>query len=254
MDKRILGLAIGAALVAGTAIAAKVATSTGTLGGPGQVGRQNIRGIRIDASSALPALDVHQSGTGPATRLDGPTLLGDDARIEGALDVTGPARFGGGIDMQEQAILNVASLSMVDDLDAGGHLVLDIGSAGTDFRAGGGLTLADALVITAGGETVTGLQRLPPAPTIVVSHGAPFSPTGSLQPISAASGPVTPVLTIPPAGTRLCLTNVGTAHIVLEDTGHQVLAGNWDAGPHDVLCGISDGTRFIETSRSDNSG
>lgn len=319
MSKRKAGLLLGGAAVLAAGLVVLAATSTGTLGGPGQTGRQNIRGIRIDASSAQAALEVNQSGSGPAATFNGPVHFGaevtgtlsttrdldgedlvldldgdtrmgaagddvvrltsgaatglwnvlagnlkvgnatpslaqngEDAYVEGMLEVDGPARFEGGIDMQEQAIVNVASLSMVDDIDAGGYLVLNIGAGGTDFRPGGGLTLADGLVVTSGGQSVAGLQKLPAAAPIVVTHGATFAATGSMQPISAASGPVTPVLSIPPAGTRLCLVNTGAVHIVLADTGNQVLAGNWDAGQYDVLCGWSDGTRFLEISRADN--
>jgi hypothetical protein len=50
--------------------------------------------------------------------------------------------------------LNVIS-PLTGNLDAGNNTILNIGAAGTDFSATGGLTLADALTITAGGLTVT---------------------------------------------------------------------------------------------------
>jgi hypothetical protein len=40
-------------------------------------------------------------------------------------------------------------------IDAGNALIINIGAAGTDFSATGGLTLADALGVTSGGVTVT---------------------------------------------------------------------------------------------------
>lgn len=44
---------------------------------------------------------------------------------------------------------------LTGNLDAGNNTILNIGAAGTDFSGSGGLTLADALTVTAGGITVT---------------------------------------------------------------------------------------------------
>jgi len=87
--------------------------------------------------------------------------------------------------------------------------------------------------------------------TATVTNGAAFAIAGSWQPITAA-GAVTPTITIPAAGIVACIENTAAQTITIADSGNQVLTAVFAMGQYDVLCGYSDGTRFIETSRANN--
>lgn len=127
----------------------------------------------------------------------------------------------------------------------------------------GDTTLADATAddVTADDVTVTTLTAadvtvssgltLTAQTAISVTNGAVITPTGALQVLESA-GTVTPTLAIPNAGVTICLYNRTNTTINLADTGNQVLAGAFAMGQYDALCGWSDGTRFVELSRSNN--
>lgn len=78
-----------------------------------------------------------------------------------------------------------------------------------------------------------------------------IAPDGFLQPVSMATAGTVPI-TIPAAGHYVCIWNTGSEVVTIADTGNQILSASAALGQYDVLCGVSDGTRFIETSRSDN--
>lgn len=96
------------------------------------------------------------------------------------------------------------------------------------------------------GHTIYGTAT----PATVVT-GTALAPGAFVQPITIATAGTVP-LTIPSAGVRVCIHNTGSQAVTIADTGNQVLASNFAMGQYDVLCGFSDGTRFIETSRSNN--
>lgn len=106
------------------------------------------------------------------------------------------------------------------------------------------LTLSGGL--TAGGAVIYGTAT----PATVVT-GTALAPGALLNPIAIATAGTVP-LTIPAAGRYVCVWNTGSQAVTIADTGNQVMAGNFAMGQYDVLCGISDGTRFIEISRSNN--
>lgn len=54
----------------------------------------------------------------------------------------------------------LTSLTMGGNIDLANNLIVNIGAAGTDFTAGGGLTLAAALTVSAGGATITGASSV----------------------------------------------------------------------------------------------
>lgn len=85
----------------------------------------------------------------------------------------------------------------------------------------------------------------------VVLASTPYAPVRPMNPISIATAGTVP-LTIPSAGWVGCIQNVGTEAITIADSGAQVLTGAFAMGQYDVLCGYSDGTRFIEQSRANN--
>lgn len=95
-----------------------------------------------------------------------------------------------------------------------------------------------------------GLAFATGAPMAAVT-GTVIAPSAVLHPVSMATAGTVP-LTIPSAGRITCFWNTGSQGVTVADTGNQVLAGNFTLGQYDVLCGISDGTRFIEITRTNN--
>lgn len=100
--------------------------------------------------------------------------------ISGTLTVSDTSDFNGVLDMSNNAISN-------------------IGAAGTDFSATGGLTLADALTISSGGANVTGSidgsadvdvgtwLNLSVQPTLAITAGTTITPTGTYQVITSTA-------------------------------------------------------------------
>lgn len=114
-------------------------------------------------------------------------------------------------------------------------------SAGTPvavIRGNGELSALNALVAATA------------APLAGVASTA-VAPAGLLQPVSMATAGTVPI-TIPAAGQIMCIWNTGSEVTTIADTGNQVLTGSAALGQYDVLCGFSDGTRFIEFARANN--
>jgi hypothetical protein len=103
----------------------------------------------------------------------------------------------------------------------------------------------------AGDFSVGGKEFITAGTAISVTNGAAFAISASWQPVKA-TGTVTPTITIPSAGVRVCVENITSSSVVIADTGNQVLGATRTLGQYDVLCGFSDGTRFIETSFANN--
>lgn len=89
------------------------------------------------------------------------------------------------------------------------------------------------------------------APTAIAATTGALVSTGFFQPLTA-TGTVTPTITPGTAGTVTCFQMTSSATAVFVDSGNVVLAGNLSMGQYDVLCGRSDGTRWIEFSRTNN--
>lgn len=141
-------------------------------------------------------------------------------------------------------------LAVINDADVGGALAVTGVSTFTGaVTATGGVVGAVTGAVT--GNATIGTMILTAGTAITVTNGVAFAPTAAFQPIQAA-GTVTPTITIPAAGRFTCIYNVSAQTINIADSGNQVLSAAWAAGQYDMLCGYSDGTRFIETDRSDN--
>lgn len=112
-----------------------------------------------------------------------------------------------------------------------------------------GLTNFDALSVS--GEVMAAQITARAGTSITVTNGIPFTPLSTYQPITAASA-VTPTIAIPEAGKIICLINTSSNAITLDDTGNQVLGAKRALGQYDALCGLSDGTRFIELNFANN--
>jgi hypothetical protein len=144
-------------------------------------------------------------------------------------------------------------------IDAGANTILNVGAAGTDFSATGGLTLADALTVTSGGASLTDGDmvvaddlRVTAQTSITVTNAAAFTPTGTYQNITAA-GEVTPTITAgATAGDLLVLINTSAQVVNIADSGTAKLSAAAALNQFDVLVLWSDGTNWIEISRSDN--
>lgn len=113
------------------------------------------------------------------------------------------------------------------------------------------VTTGTVTALTATDATLTSDLVLSAQTVLTVTNGGAIVPTGAVQ-VLASSGTVTPTITIPAAGKSVCFYNRSSTTINFADTGNQVLAGAFAMGQYDVLCGWSDGTRFIETKRSNN--
>lgn len=137
---------------------------------------------------------------------------------------------------------------------------LTVTTLGAQFQSA--VTMDDDLIVTGdtalggaldvdGATTLAGMTYLTAGTGITVTNGAAFTATASIQPIRAATA-VTPTITIPAAGARVCLYNTSANAITIADTGNQVLSGNVVLGQYDWLCLWSDGTRVMQTSTANN--
>lgn len=95
------------------------------------------------------------------------------------------------------------------------------------------------------------LRALPQA-TITVSNNSIITPTGMYQPLTASAAAGTSSIAAAAAGTIVIFENLSTNTITLTDTGTLLLAGNAVLGQYDTLALISDGTNWIQVSKSDN--
>ena len=145
------------------------------------------------------------------------TVIGGASAAAGTfttLDASGLAEFDGGFTVDDTAftvadttgntvISGTLTVSDTSDfngvLDMSNNAISNIGAAGTDFSATGGLTLADALTISSGGANVTGSidgsadvdvgtwLNLSVQPTLAITAGTTITPTGTYQVITSTA-------------------------------------------------------------------
>jgi len=140
------------------------------------------------------------------------------------------------------------------NVDMGNNIIANIGAAGTDFGATGGLTLAAGLTVSDGDVVVADDLRITAQTSITVTNGAAFTPTGTYQPITAA-GEVTPTITAGTAGQLLILVNESSETINLADSGDgngADLTAAIALEQNEIIILISDGTDWLELSRAEN--
>lgn len=138
---------------------------------------------------------------------------------------------------------------LIRDLIVTGESTLDTATA-TDLTTDANVTAGTYLQSTSYTK-VGSLLILDAATSVTVTNGAAFAIAGAWQPITAA-GAVTPTITIPAAGVNACIVNNSAQTINIADSGNVVLTAAFAMGQYDVLCGHSDGTRFLEISRANN--
>lgn len=234
------------------------------------MGARLLRGIALAALLAVVA-----GGVLGCNRDD----LADRAAIVPCYMDNGGARFvadsGCTIQVNSGGALTLGDGSTVtgvvtNDLD-GASLILDPGGtskiqATADYRpivTLGGTPTAAALVVNDSAGTpaavIHGHGELSALSALRVSLGSSLAgvtgtvvaPRAVVQPIAMATAGTVP-LTIPAAGQVVCIYNTGGQAVTIADTGNQVLSAAAALGQYDVVCGFSDGTRFIEFARSNN--
>jgi len=164
---------------------------------------------------------------------------------------------------------SVGDLTFADDvvitgtLDMSNSAINNVGAAGTDFSGTGGLTLADALIISSGDATVAGdvdgagefqvgtFLNLTAQTEISVTNGTVFTPTGTYQLIAAAAE-VTPTISTTgfTTGDQLELHNTGAAVINLAAGGTQLLKDDYPMDQYDVLGLRWNGSAWVELYRT----
>lgn len=246
--RRTLGLAaVAVALLAPVSCRQKEAARQ-PLGLPTR-GNSPVRGL-IDSSYAVPCY-IGQGGasivvdTGCTLNATNGTILGATTNdLNGAALVLDP---GGSSNLQATADFSPI-LTMGGTPTAASFKLND--SAGTPvavFRGGAGGTILNA----SGGFAFNGPIAVATSAPLVGVASTAVAPAGLLQPVSMATAGTVPI-TIPPIGQLVCIWNTGSETVTIADSGNQVLSASGALGQYDVLCGISDGTRFIEFARSNN--
>ena len=213
------------------------------------------------ATFTLPATGTFQVTTGNlrvGNGSNGTTLNGKDAYIEGTLEVDGVSNFAGHLTALDDILVgggtptitqNGGDIYVTDQLEVDGEAQFDgaIDANGTvDFAAA---VVNNSTLSQGGALTILGAV-LSPRAAITATTGALVS-TGFFQPLTS-SGTVTPTITPGTTGTTTCFYNTSATSIVFVDTGNVVLSGDFTLGQYDMLCGRSDGTRWIEFSETDN--
>lgn len=95
------------------------------------------------------------------------------------------------------------------------------------------------------------LRALPMTP-IAVSNNSIITTTGVYQPLTATVACGTSSIAAAAAGTMVVFENLSNNTITLTDTETLLLSGNAALGQYDTLSLISDGTNWIQVSKSDN--
>lgn len=192
------------------------------------------------------------------TNFDSVTLS-DDLSVGDDLTVAGDTTFSGAVVGTVSNDLNGANLV----IDATGNTALRATQDNLPILTLGGTPTAAAFTVKNSAGTAVAVVRgngeLSALNALVAATAAPLAgvastavaPTGLLQPISMATAGTVPI-TIPAAGQIICIWNTGSETVTIADTGNQVLSASAALGQYDVVCGLSDGTRFIEFARSNN--
>jgi hypothetical protein len=158
------------------------------------------------------------------------------------------AQIGGGVGwfniIQDVMISGKLQVNGSDGISAADVTTTDDLVVGDDFTVTDDSTFTDDVVL--GSDVTWTVQG-----AATVTNGAVFTPTGALQPITAA-GAVTPTIAIAGAGKCYTIYNTSSNAILIVDTGNAVLGGNFTMGQYDVLSYCGDGTRNIERARSNN--
>jgi hypothetical protein len=112
-------------------------------------------------------------------------------------------------------------------------------SATSNMSTGGKMTAGTFYVATNQGNAT-------------ITEGLTFTPTGTMQGLTAAGSVSTGWMTVLGAGTQVTLINFGSNTITLTETAQLVTSGNIALGQYDNASFISDGSRWILLSTTNN--
>ena len=186
-------------------------------------------------------------GVGSLINTQGAVTVTDSFRGTGSLNVDGLGSFGG-------------ALSVGGDFTCGGVNTLGIVDATAAMTVAGvatykaSLTAANNITTTAALKFGTLLGGGVPALStyITVTTNSYITPTYTLQPLTSADGVFTANVAAGVAGRLLVLWNVANTTITISDTGTIMLSAVWAGTQYDTLTLLSDGTNWLEISRSTN--
>lgn len=194
--------------------------------------------------------------------LSGDLTVGDDLAVTGDTTFTGTVSGSTLNDMNGVALIldpgGTSKLQATADFKP----ILTLGGTPTAaaFRVNDSQGTAVAVMrggagamdlIGAGGINLSGPVAVATSAPLAGVASTAVAPVGMLQPVSMATAGTVPI-TIPPAGQVVCVWNTGSEVVTIADTGNQILSASAALGQYDSVCGISDGTRFIEFARSNN--
>lgn len=107
--------------------------------------------------------------------------------------------------------------------------------------------------VTAADDTTTADLYLTQQVSQTIGFGGTITPTGAYHQITAtAARGTSSVSGVATAGRVVTLINIGSNTITLTDTGTLKLSGNAVLGQYDSLVLLSDGTNWIQLSKTDN--
>lgn len=128
----------------------------------------------------------------------------------------------------------------------GGAMLVAGSGCEYEFQSGSVLDIQNGAAASFGGDLVLTAQT-----AISVTDGGVITATGAYQPLESAAE-VTATIAAGDAGATLVLVNTANTTINIADTGAAKLSAAAALGQYDSLTLISDGTNWIEVSRSDN--
>lgn len=139
--------------------------------------------------------------------------------------------------LADKLYVGTGGVVVAGDVDLGG--ALDTGPITTDS-------------VTAGVVGINTLLSIAPSPVITVTNGVTVTPTGSYVQLASSGNVGTGAIAAMPPGTVLALVNTVNTTITFTDTGTLLLGSNLVLGQYDTGILISDGTNWIEYSRTNN--
>lgn len=186
--------------------------------------------------------------------------------VTGATTQTGALTIGGKLTVNDQALVDgdadeiqitvqghttqTTSLMVLEQSDGTDKLTVSNDgntSVGGTLDSVGAFTAA-SVDSDAGVEVTTFFDV--DAVAYAVTNGIPITPTGTYLELTATEWSTVTVAANADAGTVLFLNNVSAENIYIADTARN--GGNLTLGQYDTLVYISDGTGWVELSRSNN--
>lgn len=152
----------------------------------------------------------------------------------------------------------------IDDVTVGDDLtVTDAASVGGALTVGGAFnatgnsstngTFSSTGAMSSGGNLSTALfLNAANQGNLTITEGGAFTPTGTFQGITASGSVSTGQIVVPASGVIFTLINFGSNTVTLTETASLVTSGNLALGQYDNATFISDGTRVILLSTTNN--